>query len=148
VKVWHTQDFDSLSWHDNHVHALRIEQGEWGAGTLILDIDYIEKWLKSGDRCRFSIVPAHLKFLDVTDLVINLDYRSASAGLTPFSIHDIVRRIEQRERYIAQLWTIEVNWPIGKLEFESMGFEQTALCDAIVSDVQLLEPSQRTASRI
>ena len=26
--VWTQQQFDEMSWHDNHVHAIRLEEGE------------------------------------------------------------------------------------------------------------------------
>jgi hypothetical protein len=48
MTTWTHETFDSMSWHDNHVHSLRIVEGEHGAGELRLDLDYItdKQWLR------------------------------------------------------------------------------------------------------
>jgi hypothetical protein len=143
---WTHEQFDEMSWHDNHVHAMRIIVGEHGAGELVLDIDYIADWLRNGDAFQFRLVPAALRFTDVTNLSISLDYASPSAALAPFSIHAIERRTEQRERYVAHVWRIEVNWPRGELSFEANGYEQTATGKAVVSYQQCLSPAERNAA--
>jgi hypothetical protein len=42
---WKTQDFDTLSWHDIHVHGFRFASfdEEEGAADIVFDIDYILK---------------------------------------------------------------------------------------------------------
>lgn len=132
-----------MSWHDNHVHALRIVEGRHGAGELLLDLDYIVEWVKGDDGMRFRIVPATLRFTQVTHLRIALDYATPSAALVPFSIHAIERRDEVRERYVAQVWKIAVNWPVGQITFEAEGFEQRSTGEAVLSDLQVLSPAQR-----
>ena len=58
-KTWTEDDYDSLSWHDVHVHAFRIVEGEYGSGQLWFDLDYILDWLCSEDgSCRFRVAPA------------------------------------------------------------------------------------------
>jgi hypothetical protein len=39
---WSTDDFEEMSWHDVHVHGLRIVEndGNDGSAELFLDIDY------------------------------------------------------------------------------------------------------------
>jgi hypothetical protein len=76
---WTHEQFDEMSWHDNHVHSLRVLEGENGAGELLLDLDYILEWLKCTDSMRFDLVPATLRFTGVTNLRIFLDYASPSA---------------------------------------------------------------------
>jgi hypothetical protein len=98
---WTQQDFDSLSWHDNHVHALRLTAGESGVGELELDIDYILEWLPEGGAFRYRIAPARLRFFGVTDLRIDIDWAVSCAAMGPFSISGIERRIEQRTHYEA-----------------------------------------------
>src|SRR5690348_10864963 len=116
---WTHNDFDSLSWHDNHVHGLRIEAGEDGAGELELDIDHILEWLKSGESFRYRISPARLRFHVVTDLRLMIDWAAASAAFGPFSIGGIERRFERRSRYTAICWRIPVNFPPGEITFEA-----------------------------
>jgi len=142
-QIWTDQQFEEMSWHDNHVHGLRIVEGEYGAGELTLDLDYIVEWICDGDRYRFRIVPVCLRFLEVTDLRVVLDYSTPTAALGPFSIHAIERRNEVRERYVAQLWKIAINWPQGEIAFEAKGFEQRAMGTPVVSELQRLRPEER-----
>ena len=41
VMRWTHEQFSEMSWHDNHVHALRVVEGPHGTGELILDLDYV-----------------------------------------------------------------------------------------------------------
>jgi acid stress-induced BolA-like protein IbaG/YrbA len=142
--AWSDQQFDEMSWHDNAVHALRIVEGIHGAGELVLDLDYILEWVKcEGDNCEFKVVPATLTFKGVTNLRISLDYATPTAALGPFSIHAIERRTERRQRYEAQLWKILVNWPVGEISFEALGFEQRSTGDPVHSAAMCLNPSER-----
>jgi hypothetical protein len=143
---WTHEQFDEMSWHDNHVHSLRVLEGENGAGELLLDLDYILEWLKCTDTMRFDLVPATLRFTGVTNLRIFLDYASPSAAMGPFSIHAIERSMQPRERYVAQVWKLVVNWPVGEISFEASGYEQCATGKPIVSDVQHLSAEERKGS--
>lgn len=146
VHTWSTMDFDEMSWHDNHVHALRIVEGVHGAGQLILDVDYIVEWLNGkGGGFQFRIIPSLLTFADVTNLRISLDYEAPTAALGPFSIHAIERRREARERYEAQVWRILINWPVGEVSFEAQGFEQRGTAAPVLSDRQVLRAEERGA---
>jgi hypothetical protein len=144
LSQWTEADFDDLDWHDNVVHAIRVVEGEYGAGQLILDIDYILEWLKDDSGTfAFKVAPATLEFNDVTNLKIALDYDTPGAGLTPFSLDRIERRREKRDRYEAVLWTLVVNWPIGSITFEAKGFMQSLRSPAVVSSEQSLSAEVR-----
>jgi hypothetical protein len=141
---WTEADFDDLSWHDNAVHALRLVEGEYGAGQLHLDIDYILEWLRDdSDEIAFRIAPASLEFRDVTNLKVTLDYETPTAGLTPFSLDRIDRQLEQRDRYEVILWTLVVNWPVGGITFEAKGFRQFLRGPPVVSSQQQLSAGVR-----
>jgi hypothetical protein len=142
--VWTQQQFDEMSWHDNHVHAIRIEEGAHGAGKLIFDLDYILEWVNvAGGKIKFSILPVTLSFSEVTNLRMSVDYATATAALGPFSIHAIERRTEQRERYAAQLWKMLINWPSGEITFEARGYDQRGIGPPSLSDEQWLRPQDR-----
>lgn len=141
--LWTQEQFYEMSWHDNHVHAFRIEEGAHGSGMLILDLDYILDWISNAKGYQFRIIPVTLKFFEVSDLRVSLDYASPTAALGPFSIHDIERKYVQRERYTAQIWTIAINWPAGEISFESSGFEQHGQGCSVISDGQYLSPDER-----
>ena len=142
--LWTDEEFDKMSWHDNHVHGIQIIEGDYGAGKLILDIDYILEWINSTkDKYQFRILPAVLEFGGVTNLRIALDYATPTAALGPFSIHAIERKVEPRERYEAQLWRIIINWPVGEISFEAEGFEQRGTREPQVADEQWLSSQER-----
>lgn len=143
LERWTEQDLAGMSWHDNHVHSLRLIEGEHGSGELVLDLDYIIEWLRESGGFRFRIVPVHLRFQKVTNLRLALDYAGPSAAMGPFSIDHIASTTEQRERYTAQRWEIVLNWPRGEISFEATGFEQTAWGKVQVSDRQGLMPEER-----
>jgi hypothetical protein len=90
---WTTEDFDSLAWHDVHVHGLRLTSfnESHGSADLVLDIDYIMKWESSGNGFQFTLCPAELVFHGVFGLKVELDYATPTAGMCPFSIHAIER---------------------------------------------------------
>ncbi|HKJ18733.1 MAG TPA: hypothetical protein VJ984_15370 [Xanthomonadales bacterium] len=142
---WTDTQFDDMSWHDNHIHGFRVLEGEQGLGVLELDIDYILEWLKEPNgRFRFRILPSTLRFIDVCDLRMSLDYAAQTAALGPFSIHSIERLIERRERYDAKIWKIELNWPVGEITFEASGFEQQGRGQPVVHEEQCLTASMRS----
>lgn len=141
--IWSDAQFGEMSWHDSCVHGLHIVEGIHGAGELILDLDYILEWITTGGCFQFRILPVTLRFREVTDLRISLDYATPNAALGPFSIHAIERRIEHRERYVAQLWKILINWPVGEITFESQGFEQRGVGEPQVRSDQCLHPEER-----
>ncbi len=121
---WTHAQFDEMSGHDNHVHAMRIVEGEYGAGTLVLDLDYILEWVQGPEGVQCLVMPVSLCFTEVTNLRIALDYSTPKAALGLFSIRAIERHTEARERYIAQVWRVLVNWPVGDIAFEASGYKQ------------------------
>ena len=74
---WSTEDFDALSWHDCHVHGLRIAEGEHGTGELEFDIDHIAEWRCGNDGTSFVLVPCTLRFHKVCGLRITLEGHAA-----------------------------------------------------------------------
>ena len=138
---WTDADFDRISWHDNHVHGFRIEEGEHGTCTLFLDIDHIVEWLPpEDDRFSFMIAPATLAFTGVFGLKIHLDWATIGAGMTPFSLSQITRT---RLDYPGWSWAIEVNWPEGVISFEATGFTQVLRGAPIRSWGQCLTTAER-----
>ena len=145
---WTAQQFEQMSWHDNHVHALRIVEGEHGSGELILDLDYILEWLKTeAGAFRFRIVLVTLTFRGVFGLRLTLDYATPTAAFGPFSIASIERRTEARPRYEALLWRIAINWPAGDIAFEATGYEQRARGDEVIAESQCLSANRRRGNK-
>jgi len=148
-RTWNDTDFDEMSWHDNAVHGLRLIEGKYGCGDIVLDLDHILEWLPSETGgFQFRIAPAELTFHDASSLRVSLDYAAASATLSPFSIHQI--RFEPMS-YVGgaqgRRWTIEVNWPKGEVTFEAPRFTQVLTGSATLSECQHLSAEQRRQLR-
>jgi hypothetical protein len=142
-RVWTDADYDAMSWHDAAVHGLRFIEGEHGTGEFVLDIDYILEWIPAGEVFQVRVQPATLMFRGVFGLKLSLDYARCSAGFTPFSINGIERRSEQRTGYIAHLWNIPINWPVGQITFEAKGFEQRSTGQPRMTNAGALKPDER-----
>ena len=142
--VWDESRFEEMSWHDNHVHGLRIREGEHGCGELELDLDYILEWLRpTASTFAFRLAPATLTFREVFDLRIEIDYAAAGAAITPFSIAEITR--ETSVNGGSPKWKIELNWPKGAISFSAAGFRQTLRAAPIASDCQSFGHQERAS---
>jgi hypothetical protein len=138
------ESFESTSWHDNYVHALRLVEGADGAGELHLFLDHILEWM-DGDETSFlfKVAPARLRFFGVSNLRVQLDYGASSAAMGPFQIDGIDRRTEKRAHYDAVVWTICATFPSGEIEFEATGYVQELTAPEIVVKRQWLTPAER-----
>ena len=137
-------DFESTSWHDNHIHAFRFVEGKDGTGDLVLDLDHIVEWVKGeGDRFKFKVVPATLTFHEVMFLRISVDFGAASAAFGPIMIHGIERRSEQKTHYTATIWRVQFTFPAGEMEFEARGFTQSPRGEPVLTTSQSLTPAER-----
>jgi hypothetical protein len=124
---WTTAHFDAMSWHDVHVHGFRFDEFKEanGSADLVLDIDYILKWEKSGETFIFTVCRADLRFNDVFGLKLHLDYASPTAGMCPFSISGIEREVvTSLNGHQSYRWRLPINWPKGSLEFQAPAFTQ------------------------
>jgi len=143
---WHTEDFESLTWHDAHVHGFRLDSfnDEEGSAHLVLDIDYILKWEPSGNGFRFTVSSAELRFHDVFGLKFSLDYATPTAGMCPFVIQDIEREpLQFSTGYKSYRWRVIINWPHGFLEFQAPKFTQTLTGVPHIQSHQALAPEHR-----
>ena len=138
-------DFDKIQWHDNAIHAFRIIEGEI-CGDLVLDIDFIVEWLQSIEGAyRFRVAPSDLTFHEVSDLVISINYASASAAVGPMTIREIHREsITYPNGYSSFAWKIELNWPPNSfISFCSNSFTQSQCMEPVIIGAQYLSPEER-----
>ena len=145
-RQWTTEDFEDLSWHDVHVHGFRLIEngGDTSSAELLLDIDFIHEWIKGEPYYSFVIAQASLQFHEVFDLKFSLDYAQVSAGMCPFSIAGIERELVTFPNgHTSYKWRLDVNWPVGQMEFQSRGFTQVLVGQAYTRQRQSLEPAQR-----
>jgi hypothetical protein len=136
-----------MSWHDNHVHGFQIRSGDYGAGELDLDLDYIVEWVCAPDgSCEFRLAPATLTFKDVSELRIEVDYQAVTAGLVPFSIDGISRENGAVAAEPLRRWTVKLNWPRGSFEFRASGYTQRLRGPLRISSEQWLGTAERRGS--
>jgi hypothetical protein len=115
-----------------------------GSADLVLDVDYILKWEKSGQGFLFTVCQADLRFHDVVELKFNLDYATPTAGMCPFSIDGVERElVTYPNGHQAYRWRLNINWPRGLLEFQASGFTQTLTGTPHVQSHQALPPEKR-----
>lgn len=142
-----TDDFEQIQWHDNAIHGIRIVEGDDEClGDLVLDVDFIVEWLPPvNGMFSFRIAPADLTFHKVSDLVISVDYASATAVVQPMVIHEIHREaISYPNGYSEYSWRIEINWPTNSvITFKASGFTQQLRMEPITSGAQYLSPQER-----
>ena len=141
-----TNEFESTYWHDNAIHAIRIVDGSEGNSKLVLDIDFIAEWLPPQEGAfRFMIAPADLTFYEVSELVMAIDYKKATAGVQPMVIHEIKRTpVSYPSGYTSYQWSIEINWPPdGVISFIASHLSQELRKSAILSESQCLEAGHR-----
>ena len=145
---WSTEDFESMSWHDVHVHGFRFASFNEAAGAadLVFDIDYILEWKEDGGQFTFVVCPAALRFKDVFGLRFSLDYAKWSVGMCPVAISGIRREpLEFPTGYKSYQWVIELNWPSGEISFQAPGFTQSLIGTPRFSAKQFLLPEARSA---
>src|SRR5574340_615307 len=143
---WDTDDFDLLSWHDVHVHGFRLDtfDRDSGSSDLVLDIDYILNWEKSGNDFLFTVCQAALRFQKVFGLKFDLDYATPTAGMCPFSIAGIEREpLDLATGHRSYRWRLPINWPKGLLEFVAPSFTQTLIGTPYVQSEQSLPSEKR-----
>jgi len=143
---WTADDFDEMSWHDVHVHGFRFDtfKDDNGSADLVLDIDYILKWEKSGNGFLFTVCRADLRFHDVFGLKLELDYATPTAGMCPFSLAGLEREIVKLPTgYQSYKWRLPINWPKGSLEFQAPGFTQVLTGTPHVQPNQALMDEKR-----
>ena len=142
---WTNADFESLSWHDCHVHGFRLVEGEHGTAEVTFDIDFIVEWLCHTDRrVEFRIAPANLTFHAVFGLRFELDYAAVEAGMTAFSLSGIEREVVLYPNgHSSFRWRLPINWPTGVITFQGPGFTQVLKREPILVDRQALHDHER-----
>ena len=121
--IWTEADFDVMGWHDATVHALAFIPEKF---ELLLDIDYILKWVhpREGETYfKFWVAPATLVFENVYDLKIELE---PLAGIELQDIRRTDPKTPVNSEFIGRdqewRWTIEAHE--GEMTFGAIGFNQ------------------------
>lgn len=121
--VWTEADFEAMGWHDATIHAIALPKETF---ELVLDIDYILKWVDPTEgqtHYRFWVSPATLVFWNLHSLVVNLEPHHE------VTIHTIERTDPTRPKNADHIgrdtewrWAIECHQ--GEITFRSCGYWQ------------------------
>lgn len=121
--LWTELDFEEMGWHDVRIHAVAFLPEVF---ELVLDIDYIFRWINPGaaeTRFKFWVAPATLVFENVNDLKIDLE---PNGGIELQGIErsepQKPRNIDYIEHDIEYLWTLEAH--SGEISLRSVGYKQ------------------------
>jgi hypothetical protein len=132
-EIWTDADFAEMGWHDAALYSMSFPQANC---TIGFDIDYIFEWHWQDDAVRgWDVAPCTLKFHDVSDLKLSLDWQM----LGDTSIQDITRqnsRLSPNGKFI--LWDYQIELDVGAIQFTATGFTQTVRSPPVFSDSQQL----------
>jgi hypothetical protein len=121
--VWTEADLEAMGWHDATIHAIALPTD---AFELVLDIDYIVKWVNPAEgqtHFRFWVSPATVVFRNLHELSVSLEphQQVTIQGIErcdpgkPKNAEYIGRDVEWR-------WMIECHQ--GEITFRASGFSQ------------------------
>jgi len=141
--LWTDADFEQMNWHDCPIKSIAFNEYQ-----LLLDIDYIFKWvlMKNNKHYKFWISPCTLVFDNVYNLELNSD------GPTLNSVIPIIDRISRENptvprnaEYIGRDteydWIIETL--IGEIAFRSVGYKQYVRQQPVLISKQGLDINAR-----
>ena len=132
--IWTDVDFEEMGWHDSYIYNISFPDENQ---KLILDIDYIFKWVldEKSNLYNFWVSPSKLIFLDVLHLRIDLDFQN-TVGL---DIQDINRSNPQLYPNGKDIkWDYLILTDNGSISFESSGYIQNIIKQPILSTSQIL----------
>ena len=120
--VWSDADFEQMGWHDATIHGLYVQQTDAVLPRLLLDLDYIVRWvhpLSPEKYFNFWVSPATLVFEDVWDLEGDLGFKGLSPDLEIDTVH---RLTPDGDRQDLSLWHVEGH--AFDLRFRASGYRQ------------------------
>lgn len=120
--AWSDADFEEMGWHDATIHGLSVQATEEILPRLLLDLDYIVRWVHPvppATHFSFWVSPATLVFEDVWDLEGDLDFKGTIPDLEIDGLH---RLVPDDGRQDLPLWHIEGH--AFELKFRASGYRQ------------------------
>lgn len=132
--IWTDVDFEEMGWHDSYIYNISFPDENQ---KLILDIDYIFKWVldERSNLYNFWVSPSKLTFLDVLDLRIDLDFQN-TVGLDIQDINRSNPRLYPNGKDIK--WDYLILTDNGSISFESSGYIQNIIKQPMLSTSQIL----------
>jgi hypothetical protein len=136
--LWTDVDFEQMNWHDCPIKAIAFNDHQ-----LLLDIDYIFKWvlMRNKKRYQFWISPCTLMFENVHAIELSSDY----ATLTIDNISRANPVVPKNAAHIGRDY--EFDWVIetivGEISFKSVGYKQYVRQNPVLVTTQELAANAR-----
>ena len=135
--AWTDADFANMSWHDCSIHAFSLNDSY----ELLLDIDYIFKWVTAGKRFKFWMSPCTLIFKNVYELEFDSYWKLPIIDSIEWSNPQKPKNAEYTGRDIEYDWNIGM--VSGAMSFKSVGFDLHVRKQPILIREQKLTIEQR-----
>ncbi|MDP4150846.1 MAG: hypothetical protein Q8927_21185 [Bacteroidota bacterium] len=143
-KVWTEADFDIMGWHDSPIYGISVGGGDFMDKELLLDIDYIFKWIDPIPPQKyfsFWIAPSTLIFKNIFNTVIDVDTRSDNTF--KLEIADVHRLEELPPIDNRRNWKWHIELQNGGIFLESTGYEQIIKGEPIFTSEQWVPQTVR-----
>ncbi len=150
LKIMTTQLFDSYQFHDNFLHGISFLVEDFRS-EFLMDIDHILQWPKCPNEIEneqfFIVSKALLRFNDVTDLSININwgesgYTTAVSGVCIDAIErtNIPTTLRFSNYY---KWKVILNDSSSFISFGASSFALELIGNAIQTPRQFLLDAER-----
>jgi len=136
--LWTDADFEQMNWHDCPIKALTFNDHQ-----LLLDIDYIFKWvlMKNKRRYQFWISPCTLVFENVHAIELSSDYATLTIDNISRDNPAVPKNVEHFDRDFEFDWIIETI--VGEISFKSVGYKQYVRRYPVLVSTQELDTGSR-----
>jgi len=144
--VWTQADYEHMCWHDVSVHgfAIQVQEGTWHH-NLLLDIDYILKWVSpTPPNMNFSfwVAPCTLVFKNVFDLEIATEHVGGRLQVPEIESLGLVGSFEQEKGVSVYEWHLSFH-NFGDIWLKSYGFTQILRAAPVLTGSQALSIEER-----
>jgi hypothetical protein len=118
--LWTQEDFETMGWHDSLVYGIAF--GE--SFQLLLDIDYIFKWVLIGNTYHFWVSPCTLVFEKVYNLKFDLEFPDIELEIDNLTRNNpqFLANTDVNIGNTVMDWVIETQQ--GEISFKSVGYKQ------------------------
>lgn len=132
--TYSAKDWDSLEFHDCHVHGIRWERSTY---SFLLQLDFIIEWVETGNSYEFWLSPAELRFDYASNVNVSLPWTNDFGECQIDSFH---RQQTNPSPTGVDLftWKLEFSSPAGSIELTSSDFRLDVLESPVLRNVQHL----------
>ena len=138
---WDESNFESMSWHDNRVHAVTFSPDNFEFG---LDLDYIVEWYdpaKDENNFSFSLAPATLLFQNASNIIIDVIIDNIYELFVKEITQSFIKKSPNQKFNIFKYAILFHH--NGKIELEATGFKQNLRKEPVKTNAQSFTVNER-----